>query len=170
MTRVKRVVYPRRHLLSLLKSPQTMHLLERIAAGALAPEAIARLLHVVDDDLGLPLHASIEASKLALSRADRARFEFARPGVRISDEIARAAFDAWIEPELAAIDEAIDQALATAGVAVADVDRVFATGGSSLVPAVQARLAARFGAERLVGGEELTSVAAGLAEMAVRAA
>jgi hypothetical protein len=35
---------------------------------------------------------------------------------------------------------------------------------------VRARLAARFGADRIVGGEELTSVAAGLADMALRAA
>lgn len=158
------------HTLSLLKSPQTTRLLERIADGALAREAIARLLHVVEDDLGLPLHDAVEASKLALTRGDRAAFAFARPGVRISDELARAAFDAWIEPDLDAIDAAVGDALTAAGVTAADIDRVFATGGSSLVPAVRARLAARFGADRIVGGEELTSVAAGLAEMAARAA
>jgi hypothetical chaperone protein len=43
---------------------------------------------------------------------------------------------------------------------------VFATGGSSLVPAVRDRLCARFGAAKLVGGEELTSVAWGLAARA----
>ena len=156
------------HTLSMLKSPSTTRLLERIADGALAPEAISRLLHVVEDDLGLPLHASIERSKLALSKGDRAPFDFARPGVRISDEIVRAAFDAWIAPDLDAIDAAIDDALTAAGAVPGDIDRVFATGGSSLVPAVRERLAARFGADRLVGGEELTSVAAGLAEMAAR--
>lgn len=56
--------------------------------------------------------------------------------------------------------------LARAGVADRDIDRVFATGGTSLVPAVRARLAARFGGDRLVGGEELTSVAWGLAARA----
>src|SRR5262245_17248822 len=56
--------------------------------------------------------------------------------------------------------------LVRAGVVARDVDRVFATGGSSLVPAVRAQLAGRFGAERLVGGEELTSVAWGLAARA----
>jgi len=44
---------------------------------------------------------------------------------------------------------------------------VFTTGGSSMVPSVRATLARRFGAERLVGGEELTSVAAGLAAAGV---
>ena len=56
--------------------------------------------------------------------------------------------------------------LARAGVTADAVDRVFATGGSSLVPAVRARLASRFGAAKLEGGEELTSVAWGLAARA----
>ena len=60
----------------------------------------------------------------------------------------------------------LDGVLARAGVAAADIDRVFATGGTSLVPAVRGRLAARFGADKLVGGEELTSVAWGLAARA----
>jgi hypothetical chaperone protein len=37
------------------------------------------------------------------------------------------------------------------------------TGGSSFVPAVRALFEARFGASRLRGGSELTSVAKGLA-------
>jgi len=56
--------------------------------------------------------------------------------------------------------------LARAGATERDIDRVFATGGTSLVPAVRARLAARFGDAKLVGGEELTSVAWGLAARA----
>jgi len=157
------------HHLSLLKSAETSRLLQRIADGALEPERIARLVHVVDDDLGLPLHGAVEATKVALSRTDLARFDFSRDGVAIAAEVARASFDAWIAEELAAIDDAITSALDRAGAAAGDIDRVFATGGSSLVPAVRARLAARFGADRIVGGEELTSVAAGLAEMAARA-
>jgi hypothetical chaperone protein len=157
------------HHLSLLKSAETSRLLERIANGALAPEHIARLIHVIDDDLGLPLHAAVEATKVALSKSGEARFDFARPGVTIGAHVPRTAFDAWIVEELVAIDDAITSALERAGAAPGDIDRVFATGGSSLVPAVRGRLAARFGAERIVGGEELTSVAAGLAEMAARA-
>ncbi len=154
------------HHLSLLKSGPTTRLLERIAHGACEPERIARLVRVVDDDLGLLLHGAVEATKLTLSAAPAAPFAFARPGVAIDAHVPRAAFDAWIAEELAAIDAAVTEALAGAGVAAAAIDRVFATGGSSLVPAVRGLLAARFGAERLVGGEELTSVAAGLAAMA----
>jgi hypothetical chaperone protein len=43
------------------------------------------------------------------------------------------------------------------------VDRVFLTGGSSFVPAVRQIFHDRFGIARVVGGDELTSVATGLA-------
>jgi len=56
--------------------------------------------------------------------------------------------------------------LSRAGVTAAEVDTVFATGGSALVPAVRQRLANRFGGAKLAGGEELTSVAWGLAARA----
>jgi hypothetical chaperone protein len=156
------------HHLSLLKSVDTVRLLERIADGAIDRDGIGRLVRIIEDDLGLPLHASVEAGKLALTQASAARFDFARPDVQITAPLERSAFDTWIGPELAAIDHAIDVVLADAGLDATQIDRAFATGGSSLVPAVQANLAARFGAQRLVGGEELTSVAAGLAAMAAR--
>ena len=78
----------------------------------------------------------------------------------------RAAFEKWVSPELASIDEVVSDVLARAGVGAADVDTVFATGGSALVPAVRERLVARFGEKKLAGGEELTSVAWGLAARA----
>ena len=46
---------------------------------------------------------------------------------------------------------------------------MFLTGGSSLVPAVRAIFAGRFGEEKLRSGGELTSVASGLALRAAAA-
>ena len=57
----------------------------------------------------------------------------------------------------------MDKALATAGVAPHAIDRVFLTGGSSLIPAIRGVFDARFGAERIATGGELTSIAHGLA-------
>ena len=53
--------------------------------------------------------------------------------------------------------------MAECGVDPCDVDAVFLTGGSSLVPAVRGLFYERFGADKLRGGGELTSVAGGLA-------
>ena len=65
---------------------------------------------------------------------------FEHPGISLTSDLTRAAFDTWIEEELAQIDQAVNEALARAGIAQRDVDRVFTTGGSSFVPAVRARL------------------------------
>jgi len=152
------------HYLSFLKEPATLRLLERIAHGALERAQVARLVRVVDDDLGLVLHRAVEGAKVRLSTATADRV--ALDAVELDLPIARTGFESWIAEDLARIERVLDDVLARAGVAAAEVDRVFATGGSSLVPAVRDCLARRFGAERLVGGEELTSVAWGLAARA----
>jgi hypothetical chaperone protein len=149
------------HYLSFLKEESTLRLLDRVAHGALEPARFARLVRVVDDDLGLMLHRAVEGAKVRLSTRDRDRVALA--AIDLDLEIARPSFEGWLAGDLAAIEQVLDGVLARAGVAAGDIDRVFATGGSSLVPAVRERLAERFGAAKLVGGEELTSVAWGLA-------
>ena len=152
------------HLLSFLKADATQRLLDRALRGALDPVRVGKLVRVVEEDLGMPLHRAVEGAKVALSAraADRVALE----ALELDLPVTRGAFDAWIDEDLAAIDAVLARVLDRAGVAAGDIDRVFATGGSSLVPAVQARLAARFGVAKLVGGEELTSVAWGLAARA----
>ena len=58
---------------------------------------------------------------------------------------------------------ALAAALARAGLEAYEVDHVFLTGGSSLIPAVRALFTARFGEGRIDSGGELTSIAHGLA-------
>ena len=152
------------HYLSFLKEESTLRLLERVAHGALAPKQFNKLVRVVEDDLGLQLHRSVEGSKVRLSSRDTERVTL--EAVDLDLPITRDGFDSWIAPDLDAIDTVLDDVLARAGLSASAIDRVFATGGSSLVPAVRGRLARRFGDDRLVGGEELTSVAWGLAARA----
>ncbi|HEU4731443.1 MAG TPA: Hsp70 family protein [Kofleriaceae bacterium] len=149
------------HYLSFLKEESTQRLLARVARGAIEPARVRRLVRVVEDDLGLVLHRAVEGAKVRLSAADRDRV--ALEPIDLDLAMERASFEAWLAEDLAAIDRVLDEVLARAGVAAGDIDRVFATGGTSLVPAVRDLLARRFGAAKLVGGEELTSVAWGLA-------
>jgi hypothetical chaperone protein len=151
------------HHLSFLRSPRTLQLLFDLQRDALEPARLEALLHVVRADLGFPLHRSVERAKLALSREPHARLRFHHDPVKIEATLARADFERWIAPELEAIAGCVDGLLAGSGVAPAQVDRVFLTGGSSLVPAVRALFARRFGAERVRSGDELVSVASGLA-------
>lgn len=152
------------HYLSFLKEASTLRLLERVTQGALEPARIERLVRVVDEDLGMGLHRAVEGAKVRLSTRDADRV--ALDAIELDLAITRTGFEGWLADDLAAIDRVLDDVLARAGVVAGDIDRVFATGGTSLVPVVRDRLAARFGADKLVGGEELTSVAWGLAARA----
>jgi hypothetical chaperone protein len=52
----------------------------------------------------------------------------------VQADVSRADFEQWIAPDLARIGETVDAALASAGLAPQDIDHVFLTGGSSLIP------------------------------------
>ena len=149
--------------LSFLKTRETTELLRRLRHEALDPEPVAALQHLVDDELGFQLHAAIETTKHALSGAPAAPFAFRDPPIDLATSVPRPAMDGWIAPDVAAIAATVDALLARHAVGTRDVDTVFLTGGSAFVPAVRALFAERFGDDRLRGGEELTTVATGLA-------
>jgi hypothetical chaperone protein len=151
------------HQLAMLKSPKVLADLHKLAKVAEDPAAIADFIAVIELDLGFGLYRAVSDAKTALSAADRAELSFAMEGVEIRETILRADFEAWIAPELAQIDAALGQAFAAAKLRPEAVDHVFMTGGSSLVPALRALFAARFGADRLDGGDQLQSIASGLA-------
>ena len=75
------------------------------------------------------------AVKAALSAAETAVLRFRHADFAIEETIARVDFEGWIAPDIARIAATVDLALAEAGWPV--VDRVFLTGGTSLVPAVR---------------------------------
>ena len=156
--------------LSFLKTRQTMETLNRLRFGAAAPEKIDALIHVVNDDLGYQLYRSVERTKFALSAYPTATFQFVDRPVVIDRSVTRPEFDAWIQPRVDALGACIRRLLTRANVAPADIDSVFLTGGSSFVPAVRRLFEQTFGAARLRGGEELTTVARGLALRALRSA
>ncbi|TAN62721.1 MAG: Hsp70 family protein, partial [Magnetospirillum sp.] len=105
-----------------------------------------------------------EQAKLELSRADETLLHFDHAPVAVTRRITRTEFEGWIGKELTAIETCVDGLLAATP--AAKVDRVFLTGGSSLVPAVRAIFARRFGEERISAGGEFISVASGLAQRA----
>ncbi len=57
----------------------------------------------------------------------------------------------------------VDAALAQAGLGPDQIDHVFLTGGTSLIPAVRRIFESRFPDRKIASGNELTSIAHGLA-------
>jgi len=157
------------HYLSFLKSSDTLQMLRSIESHSDVPEKIAALIHLVEGDLGFNLHQSVQAAKSALSSETWTRFLFGDYSIRVEAEVKRSAFEEWIEGELQKIRSCIDRLLDRSGISISDVDRVFLTGGTSLVPAVRRIVDDRFGSSKISSGSEFTSVAKGLALRALEA-
>ncbi|MDF0543187.1 Hsp70 family protein [Sphingobium sp. H39-3-25] len=149
--------------LALMRNRRTMDELAQLQRNAVDPIAIGRMIAVIEHELGYPLYDAVGRLKRELSQAERAHFHFAAEGLEIEADVSRADFEAWIADDIARIEATVDRALAKADVAPDEIDRVFLTGGSSLIPAIRAIFDRRFGAERIATGNELTSIAHGLA-------
>jgi hypothetical chaperone protein len=140
-----------------------METLRQLHFQSLEPEKIDALIHVVREDLGYQLARAVERTKCLLSEQETSPFAFHDPPVAITETVRRSAFETWLAADLHAIASCVDRLLTRSGVIARDIDSVFLTGGSSFVPAVRQIFVQRFGASRLRGGGELTTVAKGLA-------
>ncbi len=156
------------HHLSFLRGRRTQAELERLHRLARDPEAIGALMHVIDNNQGFHLHKAVERLKIALSSKEVGSFFYEDGPVRIEAQVRREDFEGWVAEHVAAIARGLDETLAEAGIEPAQVDRVFMTGGTAFVPAVRREFEARFGADKMEGGDELMSIASGLALHASR--
>jgi hypothetical chaperone protein len=146
-----------------MRNRRTLAELAKLQRSAVDPEAIGRMIAVVEHELGYPLYEAVGGLKRALSSQTHAAFHFQSDDLTIEAEVSREEFASWIAPDLERIGETVDRALARAGLGAESIDHVFLTGGSSLIPAVRALFEARFGEGKIDSGGELTSIAHGLA-------
>ncbi|MBX9614928.1 MAG: Hsp70 family protein [Caulobacteraceae bacterium] len=149
--------------LALLRASRDMRDIRALARTATEPEKLARLIEVLDDNHGYALYQSVSALKMALSHREDATFSFIAGSVRIEKPVSRQQFEGWIAPELAAIEDALAQAIGRSGLEPGQIDRVFLTGGTSFVPAVRDIFHRTFGKDRIETGGEFESIASGLA-------
>lgn len=152
--------------LALMRNRRTLDQLNRLQQSAVDGAAIGRMIAVIENELGYPLYDAVGRLKRALSEEEAAHFHFAGAGLEIEADVTRAEFESWIAEDVAAVEATVDRALVAAGTQERDIDRVFLTGGTSLTPAIRALFTRRFGADAIMSGDELTSIAHGLALIA----
>jgi hypothetical chaperone protein len=131
-------------------------------------EKLGRLQRLIDERAGHWLAMKVEEGKIALSDDVKVRLELDRLAPAVSLELDRAQFDASIDHLVGSVENTVLSLLRDAGVAPADVDTVFFTGGSSGVRMLRERIGALVPAARKVEGDLFGSIGAGLALDAVR--
>ena len=152
--------------LSIMRHSRDYRDLQQLVRTSLDPERINAFIAFLDADAGYAMNRAVSAAKMQLSNAEEGVLSFHVAGVDIERTIKRTEFEKWIAPELEEIGATVDRALREAGLAETDIDRVFLTGGSSFVPAVRAQFETRFGASKIETGDQLVSIAYGLALIA----
>lgn len=155
--------FARWNQLAMMKASGELKELKELARVAIDPAPLEKFIELVDNDLGFALYKAVSAVKVALSAQERAEFNFAEAGVDIRESISRAEFESWIAPDIARVAATVDEALASAGIGPAEIDKVFLTGGSSFIPAVKRIFSDRFEPARIETGHQFESIARGLA-------
>ncbi|MFK7906512.1 MAG: Hsp70 family protein [Chitinophagales bacterium] len=126
-----------------------------------------RLITLVERNLGYPLLESIEGAKINLSKHAETTIDFDQAHIEIHQKITRSEFNQFVDKDIQQIGNYLDTFLEDAFVEASDVDSVFMTGGSSLVPVVRNVFVERFGEEAIRSGDSFNSVAFGLAYSSV---
>ena len=153
-----------------MKSPTVLRELREYLRYAIERDGLEKFITLIENDLGYPLYKAVADVKAALSHAASAKLEFRAEGfgydLALDATIERAAFDSWIGDDLQKIEDAVDEALGEAKLDASEIDRVFLTGGTSFVPAVRAIFDQRFDPKKIETGDQLESIAYGLALIA----
>jgi hypothetical chaperone protein len=140
-----------------------MAVLREVKNQASEPDKVKALIQIISENLGYALYRAVENTKVELTANENAGFVFADSTVNIEDTLERWRFESWIQEDMQNIATCVKSLFSQHNVNYGDIGSVFLTGGSSFVPYVRRFFARTFGAEKLRGGEELTTVAKGLA-------
>lgn len=152
--------------LCLMQRPEVLRELRELARASSSKAELTSLIDLIEGGVSYELYRAVSRAKAALTEHEEVPFRFRMSGVDIDTRIRRKDFESWIAPDLALIGETAQEALDKAGLGAAEIDRVFLTGGTSFVPAVRRLFASRFAPERIETGEQLLSIAKGLALIA----
>lgn len=152
--------------LCLMRKPEILRELRELARSSSSAAQLLSLVDLIEGGVSYELYRTVSQAKAALTEHEVVPFRFRMSGVNISGRLNRSSFEKWIAPDLEKIGATADAALAKSGLAAKDIDRVFLTGGTSFVPAVRRLFEQRFPADRIDSGEQLLSIAKGLALIA----
>lgn len=149
--------------LSVLKTSRDFRELKKLLRTSTEPDRLQNFIDLVEGDQGYALYKAVSEAKARLSDSEETALHFSWEDVDLDFTVRREDFERWIAGDLQKMSAAVDRAMQRAGLKNGEVDKVFLTGGSSFVPAVRRMFEARFGAQKIETGDELVSIAHGLA-------
>jgi hypothetical chaperone protein len=148
--------------INLCYTPKIVREAQELHRLAVEPHRTARLLTVLTKHLGHHIAFAVERAKIELTGAQKTEIALALVEAGLNAPATRETFDETIDAELMRLRLAVWNCLALAELDADGIDTVFMTGGSSLVPAVEAVLRDEVPNAAVKRGDDFLSVALGL--------
>ncbi len=151
------------HKFQKMYDPNVIYSIEKFIYMAYDKDEISRLLELIKEGHYFAFSEKIIESKINLSFNDSTQIEMNMFEKPFTQELTQKAFNAVISHHTDKIKSTLAETMAMANIEYKDIDRVFLTGGSTLVPAVSNIYKELFAEEKLVHTDVFSSVGYGLA-------
>ena len=121
------------------------------------------LITLIDNNLGFSVFKEIEKVKIQLTENELSNFEFSKLDIKIKEEISKEIYAEIIQDDVSSIERYLNKFLKSNAIDSSQIDSLFLTGGTSLVPSVKQIFEQKFPTTPIHSGDNFISVANGLA-------
>ena len=121
------------------------------------------LITLIDNNLGFSVFKEIEKVKIQLTENESTNFEFSKLDIKIKEAISKEVYAEIIQDDVNSIERYLNKFLKSNAIDSSQIDSLFLTGGTSLVPSVKQIFEQKFPTTPIHSGDNFISVANGLA-------
>jgi hypothetical chaperone protein len=151
------------HRINQLYKKNVLPELRQIRYEAEQRDLVDRFIRIVEDRQGHTIAIGVEQAKIALTAASKATAELANQGDWAKFRFTRKQLDAAIADSVDRVVATVRRLLDDARIKAGDINTIFLTGGSSMVPALRSGILSLFPDARTAESDLLGSVGIGLA-------
>lgn len=148
--------------INFLYSPAVLADVERLVKEAKHPQLIRRLVTVLEEHLGHALAMKVEEAKIALSASNTYDIDLSLVEKGLDAPSTRGRLGVAVADPVEKLAAMTTDCLRQAGLRGDQVDAIFLTGGSTLLPAVRGAITGAVPEARIVEGDKFGAVGLGL--------
>jgi len=151
------------HLFQRMYNRDTISSIEKLIYMSYEKDKIGRLLELIKENLYFDFSEKIIDSKVALSSSKETKIDMSIFKKPFHIDFAQEEFNNAINQDCIKIEEALKETMSLAQIPFEKIDKVFLTGGSTLVPKVKNIYLQLFPKDKIVHTDVFSSVGYGLA-------
>jgi hypothetical chaperone protein len=151
------------HRINQLYKKNVLGELRQIRYEAEQRELVDRFIKIVEDRQGHTIAIGVEQAKIALTTASKTTSALVNQGDWAKFRFTRKQFDAAIGDSVERVVATVHRLLDDARIQASDINTIFLTGGSSMVPALRSGILSLFPDATIAESDLLGSVGIGLA-------